>query len=92
MINQYNSYIYIYMAHKDKIFLELEGVFKWMEHKKVHQGDSNTKEVTSYYQVKEFFNFLNLEVTNDEIEALIELANPDGNASLSYNDLLKVFV
>lgn len=48
--------------------------------------------MNSYHQIKEFFNFLNLEATNEEIEALNELANPDGNQQITYEDLYKVFV
>jgi hypothetical protein len=40
--------------------------------------------MTSYHQIKEFFNFLNLEASNEEIEALNELANPDGNSQINF--------
>jgi Ca2+-binding EF-hand superfamily protein len=80
------------MAQKDKIFTELEGVFKWIEYKRNEKGKSEILEVTSYHQIKEFFAFLNIEASNEEIEALNELANPDGNPSISYDELYKVFV
>jgi hypothetical protein len=60
------------------VFNELEGVFKWIEFKKNKKGGDS--QMTSYHQIKEFFNFLNLEASNEEIEALNELANPDGNS------------
>lgn len=91
-LSTYKLNYYITMTSKDKIFSELGGVFKWIEHKKAQQGETNMQETTSYHKIKEFFNFLNLEINNEEIEALDELANPEGNATISYDDLLKIFV
>lgn len=39
------------MTSKDKIFGELGGVFKWIEHKKAQQGETNMQETTSYHKI-----------------------------------------
>jgi len=48
--------------------------------------------LSSYYQIKEFFNFLNLDASNEEIEALHELVNPNQNPLIDYESLYNIFV
>ena len=84
--------LFFYMTSRDKVFQELEGIFKWIEYRRTQKGQQEIHEATSYHQIKEFFNFLNMEATNEEIEALNELANPNNNQSISYDELYKVFV
>jgi hypothetical protein len=50
------------------------------------------KPMNSYDQIKEILFFLNIDASNEEIEALNELANPEGEQDIIYENLYKVFM
>ncbi|CAD8106906.1 unnamed protein product [Paramecium primaurelia] len=70
----------------EQIFSQLQGAFAWVEKMR------KKKPMTSDMQIKELLYFLNIDATNEEIEALNELANPEGEQDIQYEKLYKVFM
>ncbi len=87
----------------EKILKDIKGLFEWMKIIKKEEEAAKKKnqknqlnliedlddEKKTYNQLKEFLNLLKVDASQEEIEALDELANPEGGDEISFESNFK---
>lgn len=86
----------------EKILKDIKGLFDWMKIIKgeeetvkkkngkapLHLIEDTEDEKKTYNQLKEFLNLLKVDASQEEIEALDELANPDKSDEITFESLI----
>lgn len=87
----------------EKILKDIKGLFDWMKIIKEEEEAAKKKneknpplhliediedEKKTYNQLKEFLNLLKVDASQEEIEALDELANPERSDEITFESLI----